>query len=248
MYHDDFYRRPELYDLEYQEQEEDLAYYQALARSAGRVLELGAGSGRVTLPMASTGASVVAVDLSSAMLSRLRSRLEDCSLPIEVVHGDFTELTLDRRFPLVVMAFNTIHHIHTSEEILKVFAVVKAHLEPGGRFALDLLVPDPEFFARDPEGIYEERIDEDPHSGGRMRSWENGWYDEITQINHVHYHFQRANGELQTIHMPMRMYYPQEFLYLARRAGFSLIQCDGDFKGTPLRRGASKMALVFGKA
>ncbi len=246
MYNDDFYRRPELYDLEYQDLEEDLAYYQALARSAGRVLELGAGSGRVTLPMASTGASVVAVDLSTAMLARLRARLEDSPLPIEVVHGDFTELALERRFPLVVMAFNVIHHIHTPEGILKVFEVVKDHLEAGGRFALDLLVPDPDFFARDPDGVYEERIDKDPQTGGRMRSWENGWYDEIAQINHVRYHFRRSNGEVQTIHMPLRMYYPQEFLYLARQAGFSLVRCDGDFSGTPLGRGASKMVLVLG--
>lgn len=244
MYRDDFYRRAELYDLEYQDLTEDLEHYRRLARAAGRVLELGAGSGRVTVPMAETGASVLAVDLSSTMLDRLRARLKAQPLDVEAVRGNFLELDVGERFPLVALPFNAIHHVYEPEDVLRLFEVVKRHMEPGARFAMDMLVPDPDFFAREPDGVYEQRIDQDP-AGGRMKSWENGYYDEISQINHVRYHFKRSHGELQTVDMPMRMYYPQEFLYLIRQAGFRIISCDGDFEGTPLRRGAHKMVLVL---
>lgn len=244
MYRDDFYRQPELYDLEYSGLTEDLDHYRRLARGASSVLELGAGSGRVTVPMAETGTPVVAVDLSAPMLEKLQRRVDETGLDIDVVQGDFTSLDLGRRFDLVVLPFNAVHHLYEPEQVLQMFATVRRHLNPEGRFGLDLLVPDPDFFARSPDGVYEERIDTDP-AGGRMRSWENGFYDEIAQINHVRYHFKRSNGELQTVQMPMRMYYPQEFLFLVRQAGFGLLQCDGDFSGTPLKRGASKMVLVL---
>mgnify|MGYP002633060882 CR=1 FL=1 len=244
MYSDDFYRLPELYDLEYSGLDEDLEHYRALARSVGTALELGAGSGRVTVPMAETGTAITAVDLSKPMLARLRDKVAKTGLPIDVVHGDFTTLSLERRFPLVLLPFNAIHHVYDPEGVLQVFDVAKRHMEPGARFALDLLIPDPAYFAREPDGIYEERVDADP-DGGRMRSWENGYYDEITQINHIRYHFKRADGRVQSVNMPMRMFYPQEILFLVRRAGFRMLQCDGDFQGTPLKRGAHKLVLVL---
>ena len=267
MYRDDFYRRAELYDLEYSDLTEDLEHYRRLARGAGRVLELGAGSGRVTVPMAETGASVLAVDLSSTMLDRLGARLREQPLDVEVLRANFLDLDLGERFPLVVLAFNAIHHVYEPEDVLRLFDVVKRHLQPDGRFAMDMLVPDPDWF--EGEGpilsgyrIYpdrdvvmetdfgEIRIDLAPESAPNT-AWnfrhlaENGFYDEITQINHVRYHFRRSHGEVQTIDMPMRMYYPQEFLYLVRQAGLRIVSCDGDFEGAPLRRGASKMVLVL---
>jgi SAM-dependent methyltransferase len=244
MYRDDFYRLPELYDLEYSGLDEDLEHYRALARSVDSVLEFGAGSGRLTVPMAETGTTITAVDLSKPMLARLRQRVEENGLPIDIVHADFTTLALDERFPLVLMPFNAVHHVYEPERVLEVFEVVKRHMTPGGRFGIDLLIPNPDFFAREPDGVYEERVDADP-DGGRMRSWENGYYDEITQINHIRYHFKRADGRLQSVNMPMRMFYPQEFLFLVRQAGFRLLQCDGDFQGTPLKRGAHKLVLVL---
>jgi SAM-dependent methyltransferase len=243
-YRDDFYRQPELYDLEYEERDEDVPFYKGLARDAGEVLELGCGTGRLTLPMAETGASVVSVDIASRMLERLRGKLEGLDLDVEVVQADFRYLDLGRRFQLVVLPFNAIHHVFTAEEILELFRRVGEHLEPGGRFALDLIVPDDRFYDRDPEGVHELRHFPDPQ-GGRMTSWENGWYDRLTQVNHVRYHYRRANGRQQVLEIPMRMYYPQEMLGLVRLAGWRMLRCDQDFNGTPLGREGHKMVLVL---
>ncbi len=243
-YRDDFYRQPELYDLEYEERDEDIEFYRCLARDAGEVLELGCGTGRLSVPMAETGASVVGVDVASAMLGRLRERVAETKLDIEVVQADFRFLELARRFPLVALPFNAIHHVFTAEEILALFDTVKAHLAPGGRFALDLIVPDARYYDRDPEGVHELRHFPDP-MGGRMTSWENGWYDRLTQVNHVRYHYKRANGRHQVLEIPLRMYYPQEMLGLVRLAGWRMLRCDQDFSGTPLGREGHKMVLVL---
>ena len=82
MIWDDFYQQPALYDLEYTHRTHDVAWYRALAGDAETVLELGAGTGRITLPMALTGAHVTAVDLCRPMLEILqarRAKLEDPS-------------------------------------------------------------------------------------------------------------------------------------------------------------------------
>lgn len=246
-YRDEFYRDPAIYDLEYRRLTEDIDHYMGLARDAGRVLELGAGTGRLTLPMARTGAEVVALDLSRAMLGRLEERLaEESDLDVTPIHGDFRMLEVDGTFPLVTLPFNAIHHLFDAAEVTELFQAVQRHLDSGGRFALDMLVPDFRFFERDPDGVYELRRDKDP-DGGEMRSWENGWYDPIAQINHVRYHFERGDGRTQTVEVPMRMWYPQEILGLIRQARWRLLRCDQDFQGTPLGPHAKKLVLLLGK-
>lgn len=246
-YRDEFYRDPALYDAEYRRLTEDIEHYTTLARDAGRVLELGCGTGRLTLPMARTGASVVALDLSRAMLGRLTERLDgEDDVDVTVLHGDFRQLNVDGAFPLITLPFNAIHHLFDADEVQTLFASVQAHLESGGRFALDMLVPDFRFFERDPDGVYELRTEDDP-AGGTMRSWENGWYDPIAQINHVRYHFERGDGRRQTMEVPMRMWYPQEILGLIRAARWRLLRCDQDFRGTPLGPRAHKLVLLLGK-
>lgn len=245
-YRDDFYRLPALYDLEYAKHTEDLAFYGELAKKAERVLELGAGTGRVTQAMVDAGATVEAVDLSQHMLDRLTERFASQGLShrVNTRLASFLELPDGPRVPLVVLPFNTIHHVYTGKDVLRVFERVKARLLPGGTFAMDMLVPDPAFFDRDPDGVHELRHFPDP-DGGTLKTWENGWYDPITQINHVRYHYLRANGTRQLVQVPMRMFYPAEFLGLVEQSGWKMLRCDSDFKGTPLAAGAHKLILVL---
>lgn len=242
-----FYDHPALYDLEYFDAlREDVPHYVRLAASAGRALELGCGTGRLTLPMARAGASVVGVDRAPPMLQRLRQRLgAEPRLDVRVVEGDFHGLELGERFPLVVLPFNAVHHVMQAEQLLALFERVTRHLEPGGRFALDLIVPDPRFWQRSPDGVHEVRWFQDP-DGGRMKTWENGEYDPISQVNHVRYHYRRADGRRQSVEVPMRIWYPQEFLALVRLGGFTVRSMTGDFEGRPLTARSGKMVLVLG--
>src|SRR5258706_7026563 len=114
-----------LYDYEYRRRRADVGFYRELARKRlgerGRILELGAGSGRVTIPLARGGHDVVAVDASPAMLAKLRARV--AALPaavakrITVVPGDLRDIPVKRTFPLVIAAFNVLEHLYTRPEV-----------------------------------------------------------------------------------------------------------------------------------
>lgn len=134
----------ELYDLQYAGYRDDLPFYLRLADDLGSpVLELGAGTGRVTEAMARAGHSVVAVDAAPAMLERATRRLKTRSLDqrVSLVEADMRTLDLDQTFPLVIAPFNTLMHLYTVADQDAALARVRRHMEPGGVFAFDLYVP-----------------------------------------------------------------------------------------------------------
>src|SRR5512146_1045645 len=115
-----------LYDYEYRRRRADVGFYRELAKkrlgeAGGRILELGAGSGRVTVPLARAGFEVVAVDSSPAMLAKLRARV--AALPravsrrITVVQGDLRSFNVKQTFPLVIAVFNVLEHLYTRVEV-----------------------------------------------------------------------------------------------------------------------------------
>lgn len=238
-----FYDHPDLYDLEYAGLSEDIDHYRRFARGGARLLELGCGTGRLTLPLARTKIPVTGLDASGPMLDRLRARLRaEPGLDLTLVQGDFRSFVLDHNFDRVILPFNAIHHARGGEDVRALLASVSRHLTPDGVLALDMLIPDPRFWDRDPEGMHEVRWYPDP-AGGRMKTWENGWYDPITQVNHIRYHYQRSSGHQEVVHVGMRMFYPQEMLDLLRTAGWLVRRLDGDFRGRPLDAGCGKMVL-----
>jgi SAM-dependent methyltransferase len=105
----------------------------------GAVLELGVGTGRLALPLARLGLAVCGVDGSPAMLDALAAQ-PDGSL-VETVVGDFAEVSLGRRFSVVVLAVNTIYALPDQAAQVRCFANAARHLEPGGRFVVDAWVP-----------------------------------------------------------------------------------------------------------
>lgn len=246
---DDLYRDPTLYDLEYQGQVEDVIYYARVgARAGGPVLELGCGTGRITLPMARAGAQITALDNAPPMLDRLRDRLarESASVRdrVEVVQGDFRQLRQPARHALVLLPFNTIHHCQSHHEVLDLLDGVRRALRPGGRLVLDCYLPDPSLYARDPELRYEERIVVHPQTGESMKTWESGSYDPLSQIHEVRYIYRRASGEERTIRLRLRMFYPQELRALFDWAQFRIVHESEDFDGTPLHGSSLKWVIV----
>ncbi len=121
---------------------EDVEFYVGLAQaSGGPVLEIGCGTGRVSLPIAAAGIDVVGVDVSTAMLTKARERAattKNHSGAVEFVQGDMRTLALDRRFPLVIIPARTLYLALTPEEQLESLRRAAAHLAPRGALAFNL--------------------------------------------------------------------------------------------------------------
>ncbi|MGA0606476.1 class I SAM-dependent methyltransferase [Phenylobacterium sp. VNQ135] len=120
----------------------DVDVYAELAAEGGSVLELGAGSGRVTQALAERGVSVTGVDLSAAMLARAEARRKglppEVANRIELRRGDMTALDLKRTFDAVVCPFFTLAHVPAGAAWKNTFATAARHLAPGGLAAFHL--------------------------------------------------------------------------------------------------------------
>lgn len=130
-----------LYDLQYAAYRDDIPFYTRLAHDqGGAVLELGAGTGRVTEALLGAAHEVVAVDASAAMLERAAERLGRRP-GLDLVEADMRSVRLARRFDLVIAPFNTLMHAYTLEDQDRTLATVAEHLAEGGLFAFDVYQP-----------------------------------------------------------------------------------------------------------
>lgn len=138
----------------------DLAFYRGLAAGVpGPVLELGAGTGRVSWALAEAGHDVVGVDLSADMLARAAAKgaahPDAVRQRVRFVCQDMVRLDLGRCFPLILVPFRTVNHLTDAARQRAALEAMRRHLEPGGRLVLHLwapsareLVPSPDDAAR----------------------------------------------------------------------------------------------------
>ena len=178
-----------------------MTFYRELARRRGadRILELGAGSGRVTVPLARDGHYIVAVERSPAMLARLRDRV--ARLPPAVAAriaptvGDLRTFSVGGRFPLAIAAFNTLEHLYTRGEVTACLQRIAAHLAPGGVFAFDVQLPDLAWLTRDPTKRWARTRFTDPTTGRAMLYSTNHDYDPVSQIVLIRLYYDPADEE-----------------------------------------------------
>ena len=146
------------YDIWAADMTEDVAWYVSLARRAAEpIVELGAGTGRIAIPIAEeTGKRVIGIDRSPGMLAVGRERAGD--LPIEFREGDMRELELEAPVELVICPFRALLHLPTWADRRRTFERVAAALKPGGRFAFNVFAFSGEVAAR-LDGARQERGD-----------------------------------------------------------------------------------------
>ena len=239
------YRDGVLYDLEYDDQIEDIRHYVQLAKnSCGPVLELGCGTGRLTLPLARAGLHVHGIDLSPHMLRQLTHRLadetEDVKRRIRVWQGDFEHVVSDTRYPLIIWPFNALHHCREPEQLHAVLDRVSALLLPDGVLAIDCYLPDVGLYDRDPDQQDEPRTFTDPRTGTELSSWEQGWWDARLQVHHVIYSYKPQEGPTAHTHLQLRMYTLGQLHRAFQTAGWHIQTEAQDFEHTPIGPGALK--------
>ena len=208
-----------------------------LARLAGdgRALELGIGTGRIALPLADRGVEVHGIDLSEEAIATLRARPGGARIGVTL--GDFATVTVGGSFRLAYLVYNTIMNVTTQEGQIDCFENVAAHLEPGGFFVVETMVPD---LRRLPPGerfvVFDAR---DVH-------WGVDEYDVVTQ-GLVSHHFDIHGDEITGSSGAFRYVWPAELDLMARIAGLELRERWADWAREPFTAESRQHVSVWQK-
>ncbi|MER6258853.1 MULTISPECIES: class I SAM-dependent methyltransferase [unclassified Streptomyces] len=181
-----------------------------LAGDGGRALEFGVGTGRIALPLARRGVEVHGIELSRAMLRRLRDKPGGDAIGVTV--GDFASAKVDGVFSVAYLVYNTIMNLTSQDAQVDCFRNAAEHLAPGGCFVVEVGVPD---LRRLPPGqdAVPFRVD-----GGRLGF---DLYDVATQSMSSH-HVEVVDGRGRYLEIPFRYVWPAELDLMARIAGLRL--------------------------
>jgi SAM-dependent methyltransferase len=208
-----------------------------LAGLAGRgaALEFGIGTGRIALPLARRGIRVHGIDLSEAMVARLRAK--PGAEQIGVTIGDFATTAVEGRFSVAYLVFNTIMNLTSQEEQAACFQNVAAHLAPGGCFVIEVMVP---ALQRLPPG---ETVRAFTVTATRLGFDE---YDVASQ-GLVSHHYSVVDGRLEVVSMPFRYVWPSELDLMARLAGMTLRERWSGWKREPFTSDSTGHVSVWEK-
>jgi hypothetical protein len=185
------------------------------------------------------------------MLARAHSRMAASGLAdrVRLELGDMRSVRLGSRFPLVTIPFRSLFHLQADDDWLATLATVRAHLEPGGRFAADVFVPNPDLLAsrQDHHGFAGEV--RHPDTGRRVALWEHSSFDPVAQVaskRRVSEVLDEDGLVLERRHRLLEVHfrYPNEVLRLLATAGLTVEQVFGGFDGRPLDSGAEDLIWV----
>jgi SAM-dependent methyltransferase len=200
----------------------------------GAALELGIGTGRIAIPLAERGIRVHGIDLSEAMLARLR--VKPGAEQIGVTIGDFATTTVEGLFSVAYLVFNTIENLTTQDQQVACFQNVASHLEPGGCFVIEVAVPD---LQRLPHGETFRIFDvSETHLGIDE-------YDVVKQGLISHHYYRTADRRFEESSGPFRYVWPAELDLMARIAGMTLRARWGGWKREPFTKESTKHVSVW---
>lgn len=219
------------YDFQNLGYEADLPFYLSLAQSCGGpILELGCGTGRLSIPLAQAGHIVTGMDQAEHMLLTARNKAEQAHVRIRWIRKDIRDFSLQQKFRLILLPFNTLGHLLDRPSLEGCLGMVRDHLARGGIFALDVFRPRLDYLMRP----HDQRVPvcqyPSPDGEGLVTIEETGWYDPQSQLFHVTWHVDPGNGQ-KPYDLPntMRMYFPQELDAILHYNGLPVVERYGDF-------------------
>jgi len=202
----------------------------------GGALELGIGTGRLALPLSQRGVHVHGIELSPAMVDRFRAKPGADGVGVTI--GDFATTKVDATFTLAYLVRNTIMNLTTQDEQVACFRNVAAHLEPGGFFVIEVIVPT---LRQLPPGETVRAFTLTPTHLGF-----DEYVDLAAQIS-VSHHYWVADGRLETFSAPFRYVWPSELDLMARLAGMTLRERWSDWNREPFTSDSRSHISVWQK-
>jgi len=245
------------FDLYTQFQNSDIPFWiEEARRAAGPVLELACGTGRVLIPLAQAGVPITGLDLSPGMLAVARRKLaaepEEVQDRITLVEDDMADFTLDHRFNLIFVAFNSFYALD-DEGQWSSLAAIRRHLSDDGRLILALFDPSVTTIAHY-QGSNTGQVNQRftftvPDSGNVVVLWESRRYHAGEQIAETDYIFEELDAQGRSLartvqHLRLRYRYRYEMEYLLRLCGYELEALYTGYDRGPYQAGQNDLIWV----
>lgn len=261
----DLYRHPEEYDLEHLGDSEDVEFYVSLVRrlQPRKVLELGCGTGRITLPLAEQGEQlafdVTGLDSQAEMLETAKKRLLEAPPKVRerlrLIQGDMRTWQSESAFDLIVIPCSSISHLLTLQDQLTVWNQCRRNLRPGGRFVVEITMPNMATFADSfnvpPRALVEIDVDKSDESDGvrfiRRKTSRYLSHEQCAQTRFLYEKYQNGraiDGYIDDF--AGHVFFPRELQLLFIHTGFEVEQTLGDYRGRPLKPN-SPLIIMIGK-
>ena len=242
----------DIYDRVYADWDHDLGFYlQHAVTSGGPVLELGCGTGRVSLAIAELGIPVTAIDLSPRMLEVARRKAVGRGLEKSCLfyHGDMRSFKLEQQFPLIVIPFRSFQSLLTIEDQRSALMAAKMHLLPSGKLIFDVFAPDIQMLANSDEDFFHIQDVFDPLSNNSLAVWGKNNFNHVEQTNQVSLFIDEVDprGEiLNRLHRDwtIRYAFRYEMQLLLESSGFIVEAVYGDFAQGPITEHSDDMVWI----
>jgi SAM-dependent methyltransferase len=219
------------------DEDETVAFLAQLA-GAGRALELAVGTGRIALPLAARGVPVDGIDISDAMVARLRDKPGGAA--IAVTMGNFADVAVAGRYRLIYVVYNTLFNLLSQDEQVRCFENVAGHLADDGVFVVEAFVP-----------TYLHRLRDDQYVDAEAVAVDSVWldvgrHDPVAQrLDESHVHLTDAGVRVYPI--VTRYAWPSELDLMARIAGLRLRDRYGGWLGEPFDGRSARHVSVYGR-
>ena len=244
------YDSGELYDLfennaiSPYKHDNDISFWLNFAKqyNSNSILELGCGTGRISIPLVEAGFDVTGLDISESMIAFAKTK----SSQIKWIHADACDFDLNQKHQLIIFPYNGMLHIQP-DGLRDCFSCVKKHLRSDGRFVIDIANPSLNLLLKlsQSQGERLASIFEDPSGSGTVIVSQESAYDAANQIltNKRIYRFTGNHKEICDI-FKRRIYFPQEIETLLRWSGFEIEKKYGDYDLSPFTSDAPQQLII----
>jgi SAM-dependent methyltransferase len=202
----------------------------------GAALEFAVGTGRVAVPLAARGVAVSGIELSAPMVEQMRSKPGGDSISVAI--GDMTTTRVEGAFQLVYLVYNTIGNVETQDRQVDCFVNAAAHLAPGGRFVVEVGVPDLRRLVPGQDAIV---FSHEPGYVGFDR------YVDLVAQQAVSHHFAADSSGTHEFRTPFRYVWPSELDLMGRLAGLTLLDRWADWDRSPFTGESTSHVSVWQK-
>ena len=261
----DIYKHPEEYDLEHRGDDEDTGFYLQLVRrlQPQRLLELGCGTGRITLPLARDDAkrpfAIVGLDSEAEMLNKARQSLAQAEPEtrqrLTYIQADMLAWQSDVLFDLIIIPCGSLSHLLELGDQIMLFKQCYSNLNTGGRFVVEVSMPNlatyADSFRVPPRTIVEIDLDNLDHRDGtrliRRKTTSYSSHQQLAEITFLYEKYENGRGVENYIDdFASHVFFPRELALLFIHAGFAIEQALGDYRGRELQA-QSPLIIVIGR-